>query len=89
MYSAPRAIHGDDTTVPVLAKLRTVTGRYGPMCAMTGRSWAIPASRDILLFARSRRHASGRHLVGYAGVLQADAYAGYGDLYNPTEDRDQ
>jgi transposase len=23
-----------------------------------------------------------RHLAGYAGILQADAYAGFGDLYN-------
>ncbi len=24
-----------------------------------------------------------RHLAGYAGILQADAYAGFGDLYSP------
>jgi Transposase IS66 family len=32
-------IHADDTTVRVLAKGKTRTGRgYGPMCATTGRS---------------------------------------------------
>src|SRR5438477_1760029 len=25
-----------------------------------------------------------RHLAFYTGILQADAYAGYGDLYEPT-----
>lgn len=33
---APQRMHGDDTTVPVLAKAKTITD-YGLMCATTGR----------------------------------------------------
>lgn len=33
-------------------------------------------------FARGGAHP-GEHLAAYAGILQADAYAGYGDLYKP------
>ena len=33
-------IHADDTTVPVLAKLKTITGRLSPMSATTGPSAA-------------------------------------------------
>ena len=31
---------------------------------------------------RSGEHPS-QHLAGYAGILQADAYAGFNDLYAP------
>jgi hypothetical protein len=44
VFGAAR-IHGDDTTVPVLAKLQTVPGDYGPMCATTGRSADHPHRR--------------------------------------------
>jgi len=33
---AAERIHTDDTTLPVLAKMKMVTGRIGPMSAMTG-----------------------------------------------------
>jgi hypothetical protein len=56
--------HGDDTTVPVLAKNRTVTGRL----------WTY-------LRNRNGEHPQ-RHLAGYAGILQADADAGFGNLYD-------
>jgi transposase len=36
VFAAER-IHADDTTVPVLAKAKTRTGRLGPMCATTAR----------------------------------------------------
>ena len=37
----------------------------------------------VLFYSRTRggEHPA-RHLAGYAGILQADAYAGFGDLYN-------
>jgi hypothetical protein len=35
VFAAER-IHADDTTVPVLAKIRPGPADYGPMCAMTG-----------------------------------------------------
>jgi transposase len=81
---AAERLHGDDTTVPVLAKGKTITGRVwayvrddrpfggqGPPAAM------FRYSRD-----RTAEHPN-RHLAGYAGILQADAYAGYNALYEP------
>jgi transposase len=79
---AAERLHGDDTTVPVLARGKTITGRVwtyvrddrpfggqGPPAAM------FRYSRD-----RTAEHPN-RHLAGYAGILQADAYAGYNALY--------
>jgi transposase len=76
-------LHRDDTTVPVLAKGRTITGRLWtyvrddrPFGGADPPAAAFFYSRD-----RSDEHPR-RHLVGYAGILQADAYAGFGELYN-------
>jgi transposase len=81
LFAAER-LHGDDTIVPVLAKGKTDTGRcwvyvrddrpfggQGPPAAM------FYYSRD-----RGGEHPA-RHLAGYAGSLQADAYGGYNKLY--------
>jgi transposase len=37
----------------------------------------------VFFYSRNRRgeHPT-QHLTGYAGILQADAYAGFGDLYD-------
>ena len=40
------------------------------------------ASRDVYSRDRGGEHPS-QHLAGYAGILQADAYAGFNDLYAP------
>jgi transposase len=81
---AGERIHGDDTTVPVLAKLQTVTGRLWTYVRddrpFGGQS--PPAAVFYYSPDRGGAHPS-QHLVGYAGILQADAYAGYGDLYRP------
>ena len=55
---AAERLHGDDTTVPVLAKGKTDTGRAGSMCAMICRSAARAAGSDVLLLARPSRRAS-------------------------------
>ncbi|MGE5150215.1 MAG: IS66 family transposase [Rhodospirillaceae bacterium] len=81
VFAAER-LHGDDTIVPVVAKGKTDTGRCwvyvrddrpfggtGPPAAM------FYYSRD-----RGGEHPV-RHLAGYAGILQADAYGGYNKLY--------
>lgn len=47
VFAAGR-IHADDTTVPVLAKGKTRTGRYGLTCATTGPSPA-PIRRRLLI----------------------------------------
>jgi transposase len=40
-----------------------------------------PAGGDVLLLPRPQGRASQAHLAGYAGILQADAYDGYNQLY--------
>jgi hypothetical protein len=75
-------LHGDDTTVPVLAKGKTDTGR----CWVYVRDdrpfggQAPPAA--VFYYSRNRRgeHPQ-RHLARWSGILQADAYGGYDALY--------
>ncbi len=75
-------LHGDDTTVPILAKGQTETGRVWvyvrddwPFGGKDPPAALFYASRD-----RTREHPE-RHRAGYAGVLQADAFDGYNRLY--------
>jgi transposase len=80
---AAERLHGDETTVPVLAKGKTVTGRLWTY-VRDDRPFAGP-DPPAALFYYSRNRAGehpNRHLAGYAGILQADAYAGFGDLYD-------
>ena len=81
VLSAER-LHGDDTTVPILAKGRTKTGRVWvyvrddrPFGGTDPPAALFYASRD-----RTGEHPE-RHLAGWAGILQADAFAGYNRLY--------
>jgi len=79
---AATRIHGDDTTIPVLAKGRTTTGRLWTY-VRDDRPFGGPAPPAAVFFYsrdRSGEHPN-RHLAGYAGILQADAYAGFNDLY--------
>jgi hypothetical protein len=75
-------IHGDDTTVPVLAKMRTTTGRLWTY-VRDDRPFGGPAPpAAVFHYSRDRAGAHpSRHLACYAGILQA---GGYGDLYEPT-----
>jgi transposase len=77
-------LHADDTPVPVLEPGRGKT--------KTGRLWTYvrddrpAASADVpaVLFRYSpdrRGERPGEHLKGFSGILQADAYAGFGHLY--------
>ena len=77
-------LHGDDTTVPILAKGKTETGRIWvyvrddkPFGGAAPPAALFYASRD-----RTREHPE-RHLAQFAGLLQADAYDGYNRLYLP------
>lgn len=82
VFSAER-LHGDDTTVPVLAKGKTITGRLWTY-VRDDRSFAGPdPPAAVFFYSRNRagEHPT-RHLAGYAGILQADAYAGFGELYD-------
>jgi len=75
-------LHCDDTTVPVLAKNKTVTGRLWTY-VRDDRPFAGPDPPAALFYYSRRRSGEHpvRHLAGYAGILQADAYAGFGELY--------
>ena len=79
---AAERLHGDDTTVPVLAKSKTVTGRCWTYVRddrpFGGR--APPAALFFYSRDRAGEHHQ-RHLASYSGILQADAYGGYGKLY--------
>ncbi len=76
-------IHGDDTTVPVLAKRKTSTGRLWTY-VRDDRPFGGPAPpAAVFHYSPDRRgEHPNKHLAGYAGILQADAYAGFGDLYH-------
>jgi transposase len=76
-------LHGDDTTVPVLAKGKTVIGRCWTYVRddqpFGGR--APPAAVFFYSRDRSGEHPQ-QHLAAWAGILQADAYGGYRKLYD-------
>ncbi len=78
-------LHGDDTTVPVLAKGKTTTGRLW-VYVRDDRPFAGPAPPAAIFHYSPDRTAAhpNRHLAGYVGALQADPYAGYNDLYAAT-----
>jgi transposase len=81
VFAAER-IHADDTTVPVLAKGKTRTGRLWTYVRddrpFGGRD--PPAAIFFYSPDRGARHPE-QHLAGYAGLMQADAYAGFNRLY--------
>ncbi len=75
-------LHGDDTTVSLLARGKTVTARLWTY-VRDDRPFAGPAPpAAVFHFSRDRtaEHPR-RHLAGWRGILQADAYAGFGELY--------
>ena len=82
VLSAER-LHGDDTTVPVLAKDKTVTGRLWTYVRDDRPFGGKDPPAALFFYSRDRggEHPR-RHLSGWAGILQADAYAGFGELYD-------
>jgi transposase len=78
-------LHGDDTTVPILAKGKTIRGHIWTY-VRDDRPFAGRAPPAALYYAsRDRRHEHpARHLHGFTGILQADAYSGYNELYDPS-----
>ncbi len=84
---AAERLHGDDTTVPLLAKGKTETARLWTY-VRDDRPFGGPAPPAALFrFSRDRRGAHPRqHLTGWSGVLQADAYAGFNALFAETRE---
>jgi transposase len=84
IFAAER-IHADDTTVPVLAPGKTRTGRLWTY-VRDDRPFAgsdPPAAAFFYSPDRGGEHPQ-RHLASYAGLMQADAYAGFNRLYEAT-----
>jgi transposase len=81
VFAAER-LHSDDTTVPVLAKGKTDTGRCWVYVRddrpFGGR--APPAAMFYYSRDRGGDHPQA-HLASYAGIFQADAFGGYNKLY--------
>ena len=78
-------IHGDDTTVPVLAKGRTITGRLWTYVRDDRPFGGPDPPAAVYAYSRNRdgEHPR-RHLADYGGILQADAFAGFNALYDPS-----
>jgi transposase len=83
VFAAER-LHADDTTVPVLAKERTKTGRLWGY-VRDDRPFAGPDPPAVaFLYSPDRGGAHPeRRLAEFTGILQADAYAGFDRLYEP------
>ena len=80
---AAERLHGDDTNVPILARGQTIKGHIWtyvrddrPFDGRAPPATLYYASRD-----RRQEHPA-RHLGGFTGILQADAYSGYNGLYD-------
>ena len=85
---AAERLHGDDTTIPILAKGQTIKGHIWtyvrddrPFGGRAPPAALYYASRD-----RRREHPL-RHLRDFVGILQADAYDGYNELYEASRAR--
>jgi transposase len=83
VFAAER-IHGDDATVPMLAKVKCRTGRLWSYVRDDQPFGGAAAPAAVFFYSPDRggEHPE-RHLAGYAGILQADAYAGFNTVYKP------
>jgi len=79
---AAERLHGDDTTVPVLAKGKTDTGRLWVYVRDDAPFGGLAPPAALFHYSRDRRGEHPQaHLATWSGILQADAYSGYGELY--------
>jgi len=79
---AAERLHGDDTTVPVLAKGQTDTGRLWTYVRDDRPFGGQSPPAALFYYSRDRgaEHPK-EHLARYGGIFQADAYDGYNHLY--------
>jgi transposase len=79
---AAERLHGDDTTVPVMARGKTDTGRIWVYVRDDKPFGGSAAPAAVFYYSRDRtgEHPQA-HLADYTGIFQADAYSGYGKLY--------
>ncbi len=82
-----KRLHGDDTTVPLLAKGGTKTARLWTYVRDDRPFGGGAPPAALFHFSCDRGMANpNRHLAGWQGILQADAYGGYNDLYRAGRD---
>lgn len=81
---AAERLHGDDTTVPVMARGKTDTARLWVYVRDDRPFAGLDPPAALFHYARDRRGEHPRaHLATWSGILQADAYGGYNELYQP------
>ncbi len=81
---AAQRLHADDTTVPILAKGKTDTGRIWTYVRDDRPFGGADPPAALYFASRDRRQEHpDAHLNGWRGILQADAYGGYNGLYDP------
>lgn len=81
---AGKRIHCDDTPVPVLAKGKTRTGRLWVVVRDDRPFGGTDPPVAVYMYSPDRRGEHPQGFLGaYTGVLQADAYSGFGQLYKP------
>src|ERR1700732_4539679 len=79
---AAERLHADDTTVPVLASGKTDTGRCWIYVRDDRPFGGTGPPAAMFYYSRDRKGEHPQaHLARYAGILQADAYDGYNQLY--------
>jgi transposase len=83
VFSAER-LHGDDTTVPVLAAGKTDIARCWVYVADDKPFGGTSPPAAMFYYSRDRsgEHPQA-HLARWSGIFQADAFSGYGKLYAP------
>jgi transposase len=81
---AAERLHGDDTTVPVMALGKCDTGRCWVYVRDDRPFGGADPPAAMFYYSRDRGGAHPQaHLASYAGILQADAFGGYAKLYEP------
>jgi transposase len=79
---AASRLHGDDTTVPVLARGKANIGRLWVYVRDDRPFAGADPPAAVFYYSGDRRGEHPRaHLDSWTGILQADAYAGYDQLY--------
>lgn len=85
VFEADR-LHGDDTTIPILAKGKCTTGRIW-VYVRDDQPFAGPAPPAAVFYASSdwRGEHPQRHLAEFSGILQADCYNGFNPQFHRTK----
>jgi transposase len=79
---AAERLHGDDTTVPVMALGKCDIARCWVYVKDDRPFGGSDPPAAMFYYSRNRKGEHPQaHLAGYGGILQADAFDGYGKLY--------